>query len=114
MSLPLPLVDSLFARMLVRYGAGWTRMWEGIAIDAVKADWADQLDRVPEYAILYGLDYLPLDRPPTASAFRALCAAAPIPSLPRLTEPKPTEEQKARASRIVADLKHKLAQGRVL
>lgn len=107
-------VDSLFARMLVRYGAGWTRMWEGIAIDAVKADWADQLGRMPEYAILYALDYLPIDRPPTAAAFRAICQRAPVPSRPLLAEPKPTEEQKERASRIVADLKHRLALRRVL
>jgi len=42
-SLPEAWVDSLFARLAARYGAAWLRMWDGIPLDAVKADWAAEL-----------------------------------------------------------------------
>jgi len=107
------VVDSLFARMLVRYGAAWTRMWEGIDIDAVKAEWAAELGHMPDYALRHGLDHMPIDRPPTVKQFGAVCARAPIPERPRLTEPKPTDEAKARARQIVADTKRRLAEGKL-
>lgn len=66
-------IDRIFARMLVRYGILWTRMWEGIEADAVKTDWAHELGRVSHDAIEYGLDHLPPDKPPTVTQFRALC-----------------------------------------
>ena len=42
MSIPAAWVDRLFARMLARYGNVWLRMWEGINMNIVKADLAEQ------------------------------------------------------------------------
>jgi hypothetical protein len=41
--LPSEWVDRLFSRIAVRYGADWLRMWEGLDMAAVKADWAETL-----------------------------------------------------------------------
>jgi len=111
--LPSAVVDSLFARMLVRYGNEWTRKWEGVDVGAIKAEWANELSDMPEHAIRYGLEYMPLDKPPTVTMFRAICLRAPAPDRPLLTEPPPTEEQKARARAIVAATKQRLAEGKL-
>lgn len=77
--LPDAWVDSLFARMAVRYGSSWSAKWEGLDMAAVRADWAAELAGFagwPE-AISYGLQYIPADRPPTVTQFRELCRGAP-------------------------------------
>ncbi len=77
--LPDSWVDSLFARLAVRYGSAWAAKWEGLDMAAVRADWASELAVFagwPE-AIAYGLQHLPIDRPPTVTQFCALCRAAP-------------------------------------
>ena len=79
MPLPDAWVKSLFARLAVRYGSAWSAKWEGLDMDAVHADWADELamfERWPE-AISYGIVNLPLDRPPNVGQFRDLCRGAP-------------------------------------
>lgn len=77
MPLPALWVDSLFARLLVRYGDDWLRKWNGVPMDAVKADWANALDGMVPESISYALDHLPPDRPPTATQFRALAKGRP-------------------------------------
>ena len=79
MPLPNAWVDSLFARLAVRYGSAWTAKWEGLDMGAVRADWADELAVFQNWheAISYGLVNLPLDRPPTVGQFRDLCRGAP-------------------------------------
>lgn len=89
--LPSAWVESLFARLQVRYGAAWTRMWEGVEIAAVKADWAEELAgyvNAPD-AIKHALGHLPPDRPPTVSQFAALCRNAPRYIAPALPAPTP-------------------------
>lgn len=88
--LPESWVDSLFARLLVRYGADWSRRWDGIDMAAVKSDWAAELGGFatrPD-AIRHALDNLPADRSPTVAQFRALCIAAPQYAPPQLPAPK--------------------------
>lgn len=82
MSLQKQYVDQIFARMLVRYGAAWLRMWDDIDMDAVKADWAETLHGFGAETIKHGLDYLP-ERPPNALQFRDICRAH------RVSEPSP-------------------------
>lgn len=100
-------IDRLFARLMVRYGVAWTRMWAGIDAEAVKADWASVLgkmyDRNPQ-ALAYGLDHLPEDRPPTATAFLRLCLAAPE-STPLLAAPvaKPDPQFAAAVHQRISD-----------
>jgi len=106
MQLPDSWVDSLFARLQVRYGAAWNRMWEGVDIAAVKADWAAELggfSTLPD-AIAYALEHLPPDFPPTCTAFRALCIARPEPKLKQLPAPKASEESVKSAQASVSRL----------
>lgn len=77
MSLQSKYVDRIFARMLIRYGVLWIRMWENVDPDELKADWADVLGRFSVESLQYGLDNLPTDKPPTASQFRAICNNMP-------------------------------------
>ncbi len=94
MPLPRSWVDALFAKLSVRYGEAFLRQYGDAAPELVKEDWADVLDgfqRCPE-AIAYGLRHLPVDRPPNALQFRALCNNAPPESslaLPRPVQPIP-------------------------
>lgn len=88
MPLKSETVDWIFARMLVRYGSGWAAKWAGLPMDAVAADWAQELERVPPRAIAYALGYLPLEFPPTVAQFKAICLRCPDPVTPALPSPK--------------------------
>lgn len=106
-------IDWLFAKMLVAYGAAWDSLWAGIDIRAVKNDWEQELAHVTDDGVLYAIEHRPRDRPPNVKQFLALCCEAPPRPLPRLTTPKPTAEQKAKVSAMMAGLKHKLAMQKV-
>jgi hypothetical protein len=94
MSLPDSWVDKIFTRMGITYGAKWARLWEGIDIAAVKADWAEQLGRFDGGSIFYALRYLPTDNPPTVLQFRDLCRKAPTTTdVPKLEAPKADPER---------------------
>lgn len=103
----LRIVDQVHARLLVRYGAAWIRMWEGIDPAAVKADWAEQVGWIRPQAIKHALDNLPIDRPPNAGQFRAICmefrGAEPA-NLP-LPPPKRTPEDIERIKALLAKAK---------
>lgn len=72
-------VDRLHERLAVRYGSAWLRMWDGVPIEAVKADWQNELGEIfarnPK-AIAHALDHLP-EFPPNVEKFKALCIGAP-------------------------------------
>lgn len=111
--LPSSWVDSLFARLQVRYGAAWGRMWEGIDIEAVKDDWSAELAGYanrPE-AIQHGLAHLPVDFPPNVKQFAALCRGAP--SKPALLLPLPpvSVEDRQRVLSMLAKSRSKLTGG---
>lgn len=84
-SLPKQSVDQIFARLLVRYGATWIRMWDDIDMEAVKADWAEVLGHCSREQIRHALEHLPDGRPPNAMQFRELCAQLPS-STPNMDE----------------------------
>ena len=65
-------VEEVLARLQVRYGTRWSSLWQGIAPELIKADWADQLDGMAPENIKRALSSLPDDFPPTATAFRKL------------------------------------------
>lgn len=80
MSLPAAWVDRIFDKLTVAYGHEFLRRWEGLDQALVKADWAHELagfEAMP-YAIKHGLENLPMDKPPTARSFRALCNTVPM------------------------------------
>lgn len=102
MPMPAHYVDRIFTRLMVRYGSEWLRKWEGVPEDAVKADWADQLDgfeRRPD-CIRYALEHLP-ERAPSVTEFRAICNRMSEPAAPRLEAPK---ADPARVAREVAKM----------
>lgn len=66
-------IDAIHARMLVRYGSKWINMWAGVDMEMIKADWALELESVRRDQVLFALDHLPPEFPPTAGQFRALC-----------------------------------------
>lgn len=92
MSLPATWIDRIFTKLTLVYGREFTARWDsvGVPIEAVKADWAHELDGFDKWpeAIAHALQNLPPDRPPTVLQFRALCRAAPAKELPQLPAPK--------------------------
>lgn len=94
-------VDRIFTRLLARYGSKWVRMWDGVDMAIVNADWVEVLQGVNAGGIRYALDHLPPDHAPNAVQFRNLCLSKPEPELPRLEAPK---ADKARVMRELAKL----------
>lgn len=90
MALSEKWIDAIFARLTVRYGSAFLGRWNGIDMELVKADWAEELaglENWPE-AIKHALDTLPADKPaPTVNEFKAACLRAPKPDRKALPEP---------------------------
>jgi hypothetical protein len=75
MSLPENWVDRIFRKLGATYGQAFLRQYDGVDLADVKANWAHELavfQQAPD-AIAYGLDHLPVDRPPTVLQFRDCC-----------------------------------------
>ena len=100
MSLPIPWVDKIFAKLALVYGRDFAARWDGMTIADVKTDWGHELAGFANHpeAIGFALQNLPPDRPPTVLQFRDLCRKAPAPDVPRLPEPK------ADPARVAAEL----------
>ncbi len=95
MALNSQSVESIFSRMLTRYGAAWRAKWAGVNPDAVKSDWANELHGFSDRAIFYALGYLPLDFPPSVGEFAAICRRCPEYAPPALPAPKADPERVA-------------------
>ena len=100
MALPLPWVDRIFEKLALVYGQAFLARWRDLDLDAVKADWAHELDGFEQHpqAIAHALQSLPPEKPPTVLQFRELARRAPLPELPRLESPP------ADAERVAAEL----------
>jgi hypothetical protein len=94
------VVESVFARMLARYGNTWFTKWDAVPIEALKADWGRQLQGLSRDELLWGLGNLPPDLVPNAAQFRQLCRELPEKPAPQLAAPAKTEEEKARSKQI--------------
>lgn len=106
------LAQSVYTKLLVRYGAQWVRMWDGLEDEDVIADWAEVLDGVTYAGVHYAMQNLPKDRPPNAMQFRDICLAKPCEAthaglLPRPVY-DPTPEQKAKVSAMLEATRRKL------
>lgn len=79
MSLPIPWVTKIFDKLTLVYGRAFRARWDGLAIEDVKADWAQELSGFAENpdAIAYALKHIPADKPPTVLQFKDLCRKAP-------------------------------------
>ena len=77
--LPLHWVEKLFRKLSARYGKAFLGQYDGIPLQDVMDDWADELGgfaQRPE-AIAHAVAHLP-ERAPNVSQFRALCVGAPV------------------------------------
>jgi hypothetical protein len=89
-ALPQDWVDEIFARLTIRYGRTFLNRWEGIDLDLVKADWAQELAGFKNWpdAIKWALAHMDPDRPPTVTMFRDIAQKAPTPERQRLDAPQ--------------------------
>ena len=94
MSLPSAWVDRIFSKLTVAYGHRFLGLYSGIDLDAVKADWGDELAGFQQSAeaIRYGLEHLPSDSPPNVFQFRDICRKAPQYAPKALPAPAPDPE----------------------
>ena len=74
-TLPMQWVERIFHKLTLIYGRDFTRRWDGMPLEEVKQDWAEELGRFAGQgeAIRYALEHVPDDRPPTVRAFARLC-----------------------------------------
>ena len=86
------VIEAIFTKLAVRYGAAWLRQWDGVDMELVKADWADELAGFKENLepLRYALRHLP-DRCPNVAQFRALANSCPLPEFKQLPAPKADE-----------------------
>lgn len=83
-------IEDLFTKLTVRYGRTFLARWEGVPVDAVKADWARELASYADRPAIieHALALLDPNEPPTAAYFRDLCGTAPAPAFRADAEPK--------------------------
>lgn len=103
MALPESWVEHLFAKLTVRYGVAFARLYPELDIALVKADWAEVLEGFDGQSLAYGLRYLPAS-PPNALQFRDICRRSPVAEAPRLEGPEPVADP-GRVRSIMARLK---------
>jgi hypothetical protein len=103
MALSPALLDNLFAKLGVRYGAAFLRQWPDVDIAHIKADWAEVLDGFHRADVLYALQYLAV-LPPNALQFRDICRRAPRADVLAL-EDNATPADPARVAAVVAELR---------
>jgi hypothetical protein len=83
--------DRIFDRLTIRYGVRFLNQWKGIDLNAVRSDWADVLsgfENWPE-SIVFAIEHLDDEKPPTAKMFRAIAMKAPKPESLALPAPDP-------------------------
>lgn len=106
MALSSQLVDVIFGRMLARYGQAWLAKWAQVPLNAVRADWAEQLEGFGVIAVNHGLMNLPEDYVPNAAQFRKLCLGRPEPMPLAIEGPKPDP---VRVAELLAQAQAQLA-----
>lgn len=104
---PAPdFVVQIHSALAVRYGRRWLAMWAGLDMELVRADWRRVLRDYAgnPTAVMHALDNLP-EHVPTASDFRALCAAGPRPAWQPLPAPATSAQGKAVMRELLARLR---------
>lgn len=101
--LPQHWVEKLFRKLSARYGKAFLGQYDGVALEDVMADWAEELGGFgarPE-ALAHAIANLP-ERAPNVAQFRALCVGAPsaAPALPPVpADPARVQAELAKVSR---------------
>lgn len=73
---PDALMDRLFQKLALMYGAAWADKWAGTPIDAVKGEWARSLHGVEPEAMRLALEAIMTEGrpfPPSLPEFVSLC-----------------------------------------
>lgn len=114
MPLPLHWVDKIFTKLTLVYGHEFLNRWRDIDIDAVKADWAHELDGFENHpeALGHALAHLPV-KPPTVLEFREIARKCPPPVFKALPAPAASEESKAKVREMLDGLRKKMAMQKV-
>jgi hypothetical protein len=86
------VIDAIFAKLAVRYGAVWMRQWDGLDMNLVKSDWGSELAGFAGNLepLRYALRHLP-ERCPNVGQFRTLANSCPLPEFKALPAPKADE-----------------------
>lgn len=87
--MPLPWIDRIFEKCSLIYGRAFLDRWKDLDIEAVKSDWAHELDGMERWpgSIKFALENLP-EKPPTVLEFRSICRRAPAAPLPQIEAPR--------------------------
>jgi len=111
--LRLDWVDRIFEKLTLAYGQQFLARWRDLDLDAVKHDWATELDGFEDHpaAIAFGLANLDPEKPPTALAFSAICRRAPMPNVPALPPPPADPERLKLVLAKLAPVRAALASG---
>lgn len=106
MSMQIKVIDRLFERLELTYGAEWVRKWEKCPNGELKSSWAHELSHYANnlHAVAWALENLP-EKCPNVIEFRNLCRNAPTPELPRLPEPKANPDRVASELSKLGELK---------
>ncbi len=102
-------VDMIFTKLSLVYGRDFLSRWEGIDLDAVKADWAHELGGLlnKPQAIKHALTHLPA-KPPNVVEFSKLCLSMPEDTTKALPLPKIDKEGQARIKEMLAKSRLKI------
>ena len=103
-------VVQIHSALAVRYGRRWLAMWAGLDMEMVRTDWRRVLREFADSpsAVMHALDNLP-EQVPTATDFRALCAAGPRPAFKALPLPATSAEGRAVMRGLLARLRAPVA-----
>ncbi len=95
MPLPKPWVEKIFEKLTLVYGRQFMDRWEGLDLEAVKADWAHELEQMENHPemIGYALQHLTPERPPTVLQFREIARQMPPPKFEALPAPAADREK---------------------
>lgn len=104
------VIEAIFTKMQVRYGATWLRQWEGLDMNLVKSDWGSELSGFAQNLepLRHALRNLP-DRCPNVSQFRAIANSCPLPAFKQLEAPRASEKVVAEQIAKQTELKAAMA-----
>lgn len=96
------VVDVIFTKLTLVYGARFRDTYKGLHVDQVKSDWLHELGGLDDATVHWALQNLPPDHPPNVLQFRQLCNRRPEPMRALIPPPK--------GMRMSPEVRAKLAQ----
>ena len=105
-TLPRDVVERIFKKLSLLYGREFLAMYEGLDIEEVKQDWAEELGRFAEWpqALQFALEKAPAKWPPKVREFAEIADCAPRPKPPALPPP-PRKPLSPQAKEAIAKLR---------